>query len=257
MNRDLTRQVSVLVLAVVAIFGAAWGAGAFGGTPTSEAADGALSASATPVAPGTTAFSIWSVIYLGLVAYAVWQALPAQRESARQRSMGWLAALSMLLNAGWLLVVQAGSVWASVVVMAALLTTLVMILERMRATPSSSLVETVLVDGTFGLYLGWVTVAAIANVTAALKTAEPGDLGLGATGWSVVLLVVAALIAVGFAVHTDGRLAINLAMAWGLAWIAVARWEGPLEDSTVAPVAAAAAAVALLSAVVVRLRRRA
>ena len=257
MNRDLTRQVSVLVLAVVAIFGAAWGAGAFGGTPTSEAADGALSASATPVAPGTTAFSIWSVIYLGLIAYAVWQALPAQRESVRQRSMGWLAALSMLLNAGWLLVVQAGSVWASVVVMAALLTTLVMILERMRATTSSSLVETVLVDGTFGLYLGWVTVAAIANVTAALKTAEPGDLGLGATGWSVVLLVVAALIAVGFAVHTGGRLTINLAMAWGLAWIAAARWEGPLEDSTVAPVAAAAAAVALLSAVVVRLRQRA
>jgi hypothetical protein len=257
MNRDLTRQVSVLILAVVAIFGAAWGAGAFGGTPTSEAADGALSASATPVAPGTTAFSIWSVIYLGLIAYAVWQALPAQRESARQRSMGWLAAVSMLLNAGWLLVVQAGSVWASVVVMAALLTTLVMILERMRATPSSSLVENVLVDGTFGLYLGWVTVAAIANVTAALKTAEPGDLGLGATGWSVVLLVVAAVIAVGFAVHTGGRLAINLAMAWGLAWIAVARWEGPLEDSTVAPVAAAAAAVALLSAVVVRLRHRA
>jgi len=256
-NRDLTRQISVLVLAVVAIFGAAWGAGAFGGTPTSEAADGALSASATPVAPGTTAFSIWSVIYLGLIAYAVWQALPAQRESARQRSMGWLAALSMLLNAGWLLVVQAGSVWASVVVMAALLTTLVMILERMRATTSSSLVETVLVDGTFGLYLGWVTVAAIANVTAALKTAEPGDLGLGATGWSVVLLVVAALIAVGFAVHTGGRLTINLAMAWGLAWIAAARWEGPLEDSTVAPVAAAAAAVALLSAVVVRLRQRA
>jgi len=256
-NRDLTRQISVLVLAVVAIFGAAWGAGAFGGTPTSEAADGALSASATPVAPGTTAFSIWSVIHLGLIAYAVWQALPAQRESARQRSMGWLAALSMLLNAGWLLVVQAGSVWASVVVMAALLTTLVMILERMRATTSSSLVETVLVDGTFGLYLGWVTVAAIANVTAALKTAEPGDLGLGATGWSVVLLVVAALIAVGFAVHTGGRLTINLAMAWGLAWIAAARWEGPLEDSTVAPVAAAAAAVALLSAVVVRLRQRA
>jgi len=115
----------------------------------------------------------------------------------------------------------------------------------------------VLVDGTFGLYLGWVTVAAIANVTAALKTAEPGDLGLGATGWSVVLLVAAAVIAVGFAVHTGGRLTINLAMAWGLAWIAVARWEGPLEDSTVAPVAAAAAAVALLSAVVVRLRPRA
>ena len=254
-KQDLTRQVSVVVVAVLALVGAAYGSGAFGGTPTSEAAGGALSATATPVAPASSAFSIWSVIYLGLIAYAVWQALPAQRESARQRSMGWLAAASMVLNAAWLLVVQAGSVWWSVVVMALLLTVLVLILERMRATPSSSLVETVLVDGTFGLYLGWVTVAAIANVAAAATTSEPGDLGLGATGWSVVLLVAAALIGVAFAVHTGGRLTINLAMAWGLAWIAVGRWQGPLEDSTVAGAAATAAAIVLVSAVVVRLRR--
>lgn len=255
-NRDVTRQVSVVVLAVVALAGAAYGSGAFGGTPTSEAAGGALSATATPVAPATTAFSIWSVIYLGLIAYAVWQALPAQRESPRQRSMGWLAAVSMLLNAGWLLVVQAGSVWLSVVVMAALLTVLVLILERMRAIPSSSRLETVLVDGTFGLYLGWVTVAAIANVVAAVTTSMPGDLGLGATGWSVVLLVIAAVIGIAFAMHTGGRLSINLAMAWGLAWIAVGRWQGPLENSTVASVAAASAVVVLLAAVVVRVRQQ-
>lgn len=256
-NRDLIRQVSVVVVAVLALVGAAYGAGAFGGTATSEAAGGALSASATPVAPASPAFSIWSVIYLGLLGYAVWQALPAQRGSARQRSIGWLAAASMLLNAAWLLVVQAGWVWLSVVVMAALLVVLVLVLERMRATASSSRVESVLVDGTFGLYLGWVTVAAIANVAAAATTSEPGDLGLGATGWSVVLLVVAAVIGIAFAVHTGGRLTINLAMAWGLAWIAVGRWDGPLTDSTVAAVAAAAAVVVLAAAVVVRVRRRA
>ena len=255
-NRDLTRQISVVVVAVLALVGAAYGSGAFGGTPTAEAADGALSATATPVAPASTAFSIWSVIYLGLIAYAVWQALPAQREDPRQRAIGWLAAASMVLNAAWLLVVQAGSVWGSVVVMAALLIVLVLILERMRATRSSSGVETVLVDGTFGLYLGWVTVAAIANVAAAAASSEPGDLGLGATGWSVVLLCAAAVIGVAYAIHTGGRITINLAMAWGLAWIAVGRWQGPLENGTVAAVAAAAAAVVLLSAIVVKLRRR-
>ena len=60
---------------------------------------------------------------------------------------------------------------------------------------------------------------------------------------------------VAYAVHTGGRLTINLAMAWGLAWIAVGRWQGPLEDSTVAPVAAVSAAVVLLAAIVVRVRR--
>lgn len=255
-NRDLTRQISVVIVAVLALVGAAYGSGAFGGTPTSEAADGALSASATPVAPASAAFSIWSVIYLGLIAYAIWQALPSQRESARQRSMGWLAAGSMALNAAWLLVVQAGSVWLSVVVMAALLVVLVLILERMRATAPAARVETVLVDGTFGLYLGWVTVAAIANVAAAAASSEPGDLGLGATGWSVALLIAAAVIGVAFAVHTGGRLTINLAMAWGLAWIAVGRWQGPLTDRTVAVVAAAAAGVVLLAPIVVGLRRR-
>ena len=255
-NRDLIRQISVVVLGVLAIVGAAYGSGAFGGTPTSEAAGGALSASATPVAPASTAFAIWSVIYLGLIGYAVWQALPAQRESTRQRAMGWLAAASLVLNAAWLLVVQAGWVWVSVVVMAALLVVLVLILERMRATASSSWVETVLVDGTFGLYLGWVTVAAIANVAAAAASSEPGDLGLGATGWSVVLLVAAAVIGIAFAIHTGGRLTINLAMAGGRAWLAVGRWAGPLEDATGAPGAAASAAVVLLAALVVRVRRR-
>ena len=61
-TRDRVRQVTVLVGAVVAIAGAAVGSGAFGGQPIADAADGALSATATPLAPDTPAFSIWSLI---------------------------------------------------------------------------------------------------------------------------------------------------------------------------------------------------
>ncbi|MEP7765656.1 tryptophan-rich sensory protein [Sanguibacter sp. 25GB23B1] len=258
MNRtsDTVRQVGVLVLALLAIAGAAVGSGAFGGTPIAEAADGALSATATPVAPASTAFSIWSVIYMGLVAYAVWQLLPAQRTDARQRRTGWLAAASMVLNAVWILVVQAGALWLSVVVILALLLVLVRILLVLMSTPARTTLERVVVDGTFGLYLGWVTIATIANIAATLAAAEVGELGLGATGWSVVLLAAAAVIGILFAVRTGGRITIALALAWGLAWVAVGRASGETENTTVAVAAAVAAVLTLGAAMVVALRRR-
>lgn len=251
---DVVRQAGVLALALVATAGAFLGSGALGGTPIAEAADGALSATATPVAPGSPAFSIWSVIYTGLLAYAVWQALPAQREDGRQRRMGWLAAASMLLNAAWIGVVQLGVLWLSVAVIVALLVVLVLILRICLAVPRRSLLEALVVDGTFGLYLGWVTIATIANTAAALAASDVGPLGLGATLWSVVLLIAAALIGLAFALQTDGRLAFALALAWGLAWVAIARTTGEPRDIPVAAAAACASAVTLGSAVVVRVR---
>lgn len=255
-RNDLVRQVTVLVVAVAAVIAATIGSGAFGGTPIAEAADGALSASSTPVAPGGPAFAIWSVIYLGLLVCAVWQALPAQRTNPRVRSIGWLMAASMVGNAAWILVVQAGWLTVSVVVIVGLLMVLVVILERLLDSPPASRWEAVVVDGTFGLYLGWVTIATIANITAALSAADVGDLGLGGTGWSVVLLVAAATIGVAFAVHTRGWFSVNLALGWGLAWVAVARWQGPLENSTVAACAAVAAVITLAAPAAVRLTRR-
>ena len=251
---DLGRQVGVLVLSVVATVVAFLGSGAFGGTPIAEAAGGALSATATPVAPGSPAFSIWSVIYTGLLAYAVWQVLPAKREDPRQRRMGWLAAGSMLLNAAWILVVQAGVLWLSVVVIVALLVVLVMILRICVAVPRRSLLEALVVDGTFGLYLGWVTIATIANTAAALSASDVGPLGLGERLWSVILLMTAAMIGLAFALQTGGRIAFALALAWGLAWVAIARVTGEPRYPSVATAAAAAAVATLGSAVVVRVR---
>ncbi|WP_182112243.1 MULTISPECIES: tryptophan-rich sensory protein [unclassified Actinotalea] len=253
---DLTRQIGVLVLSLLAIAGAFLGSGALGGTPVAEAADGALSATATPVAPGSPAFSIWSVIYTGLLAYAVWQVLPAQRTDARQRRTGWLAAASMLLNAAWIGVVQAGILWLSVAVIVALLVVLVLLMTVLREVPPRSRLETLVVDGTFGLYLGWVTIATIANTAAALAASDVGELGLGATGWSVVLLAAAAAIGLAYALWTRGRIAVALALAWGLTWVAIARTTDEPRDTAVAVAAGIAAAVTLGSAVVVRLTRR-
>jgi hypothetical protein len=237
---DLTRQITVAVSAVVAIAGSAIGSGAFVGTPIAEAAGGALSATSTLVAPAGPAFSIWSVIYLGLVAYTIWQFLPSQKTSERHRMLGYPIAVTMILNAAWILVVQAGILLLSVVVIVALLASLAYVFYLMRRVRSTSRVDAVVTDGTFGLYLGWLCVATIANTTAWLV-----DMGVtaGATTWSVVVLAVAALIGLFVAVTGRGRIAPMLSIVWGLGWVAQGRLSGELINTTTGWAAVIAAIV--------------
>jgi hypothetical protein len=243
-GRDRARQVGVTVSEVLCVLGTLLGIGLLGGTEVENTAGGALSAEATRIAPAGPAFSIWSVIYLGLAAYTVWQWLPSS-VTERTRSTGWLAAVSMLLNAGWLLVTQQGWIWASVVVIVALALVLGELLRRLTRRPTAGRVERVVVDGTFGLYLGWVAVATCANVTAALVASgvEPSD--AVSDTLAVVVLVVAAALGVVFARTLGGRWAVAVAMAWGLGWIAVGRTTGSPESLVVAVAAAAAALVVL------------
>lgn len=242
--QDRVRQVTVTAAEIFCVVGTLYGVGVLG-TRVEETSGGALAADATLVAPAGPAFSIWSVIYLGLAAYTVWQWLPGPATSARTRATGWLAALTMVLNASWLLVTQQGWIWASVAVIAALVVSLGVLVERLTRTAGSGLVESVLVDGTFGLYLGWVTAATCANVTAALVDSgvDPGPplSTLAAVG----VLGVAAAIGVVLAVRLGGRWAVAAALSWGLAWIAVGRVTDEPE-SLVTAIAAVVAALVVL-----------
>lgn len=253
-SRDRVRQVTVLLGAVVAIVGATIGSGAFGGQPVAEAAGGALSATATPVAPDSPAFSIWSVIYTGLAVFAVVQALPRNGADPRLRAISWWVLVSMLLNALWIGAVQLDSVAGSVVVIVALLAVLATMYVKLVRMPHTSTAASVITDVTVGLYTGWVSVATLANTAAFLADAEVGELGLGATGWSVVLVSAAALLAVAYGLYGRRRPAvvvpIGLAMGWGLMWIGLGRTNGPLFDDTVATAAFVAAGVAALAPVV-------
>ncbi|MBD5832131.1 tryptophan-rich sensory protein, partial [Janibacter melonis] len=164
---DRTRQVVVVVSHLVGVLGVLTGVGVIG-TEVSESSSGALSADATLLAPAGTAFSIWSLIYALLTAYAIYQLFPSTATDPRHRRTGYLAAASMLLNAAWIFVTQWGLLWLSVVVIVALLLVLGALVARLHDRPAVGAAEALLVDGTFGLYLGWVCVATCANVAAAL-----------------------------------------------------------------------------------------
>ncbi|MEV4900040.1 tryptophan-rich sensory protein [Citricoccus sp. NPDC055426] len=244
----------VLVSGIVATAGAFLGSGVLGGTPVSEAAGGWLNEDSTPLAPASAAFRIWSVIYLGLLAYSVWQLLPAQRRSERHRALRPWAVASMLLNAAWIWVVQLGWLVLSLVVIAVLLVVLGWILRLLVRTGSRGWAESLITDGTFGLYLGWVTIATVANASAVLGAAGFDGFGLPITVVASVVLAVAALIGVATAWRSGGRIAPALALAWGLAWITMGRLDGGLESTGTAVAAGIAAAVVLVAAVVFRLR---
>ena len=251
---DRMRQWLVTAGAIFMIFGTLYGFGLIG-TPVEQSSGGSLSAEATLLAPAVRAFSIWSVIYLGLIGYVIWQWLPTNTASVRARRIGWLSALSMALNGLWLLVVQAGALWLSVIVIVALAATLGELMRRLGTPRASGAGEKLLVDGTFGLYLGWVAVATLANITATLVASGVNPGADVAEYLAVAVLAVAAVLGAILARVLGGRIGVAVAMTWGLFWIAVGRLTGQPSSDLAGVTAAIAAAVVVVATALVLLGR--
>jgi hypothetical protein len=236
------RQAVVAAGSLLAIAGAAWGSGAFGGTPIEDAARGALAPDATLLGAATPAFRIWSVIYLGLLAFAVVQALPSRAASAPYRAVSWWVLASMLLNAAWIAVVQAGLLWASVLVLLAVVAVRVVAASRLAARQEGTWVDRAVGDVTVGVYLGWALVASAANIAAAVE--------LSSTALAIAIIILVVAVVMMLLVRLASRpvgVGMTLAAAWGLAWIGVARLNEPHNvavASTAFVVAATAAAAA-------------
>ena len=248
---DRVRQVGVLVSEIACIFGTLVGVGVIG-TRVEESSGGNLSANATLIAPAVPAFSIWSVVYAGLAAYTIWQLLPAQATDPRARATGWLAAASMLLNAAWLLVTQVGWLWVSVAVIVALVVVLGVLVRRLTELPARGRLDRVILDGTFGLYLGWVSVATCANIAATLVASGVKPASPVADVIAAVVLLVAAGVGVHLARRLGGRYAVAAAMAWGLGWVAVGRLGDAPRSAITAVAAIVAAVIVVVAAVQVR-----
>lgn len=253
-SNDRLRHSVVVVSAIVAIVGAFIGSGAAGGTPIVEASGGALSADATPVAPAGSAFGIWSVIYAGLIGYTIWQLLPTQTRADRHRKLGYPIALSLILNAAWILSVQFDLLWASVPIIVLLLVVLIWAFRLSLASRPSNVIDAIVTDGTMGLYLGWVTIATVANVAAVLTAAGFDGFGLSPDLWGVVLIAGAGVIGVGLALYGRGRLAPAASLCWGIAWVAVGRLTGDLLSVPTAITSVLVVGVILLVTIAARIK---
>lgn len=195
--------------------------------------------------PAGYVFSIWALIYVGLGAYVVFQFRPGQRDNPRLRAIAWPFVASCALNGLWLVAWHHLRVPLSLLIMLGLLGTLALIYERYRSAPGApGTTERWAVRVPFGLYLGWITVATLANLAVAVWDAgwRPGT--PAAELWTVGL--VAAAFWAGMAVWARRRdAAYVLALVWALVGIAVANRGLPLV--AVAALAAAALLLALLA----------
>jgi hypothetical protein len=199
--------------------------------------------------PAGYVFSIWSLIYAGLIAYAIYQALPAQRENPRLRSIRPWVLVNLLANSVWLLLFHYELLGVSVAVIVLILVSLVMIYLTLgvgRGTVSTA--ERWLVHAPFTLYMGWLTVATIANTTIWLYALQWSGLGLSAEVWAIVLLVVATIISVVLSVKNQDAVFI-LVPVWAFIGIAVKQAAYPSVATTALIMAGICAFVFLLTIV--------
>ena len=171
--------------------------------------------------PAGYVFSIWGLIYLGLVAFAVYQALPGQRSNPRIRRIGYLFALSCVANIAWLFFWHYELFPLTLVAMLALLLLLVTIYLRLDIGRAQvPLTERWLVSVPFSIYLGWITVATISNVTVLLDYVNWNGWGISPEVWTAIVLVTGAGIASAVSL-TRGDVAYMLVIVWAFVGIAV------------------------------------
>ena len=194
--------------------------------------------------PAGYVFSIWSLIYLLLVGFAVWQALPARREDEQMRAIAPFVWLSCLANVAWIFLWHYEQVPASILAMLVLLGSLIAIYLRLDiGRAQADRARRWAVNALFSVYLGWITVATIANATTVLDYLEWSGWGIGPETWTAIMLAVAVLLAAVMA-YTRRDVLYLLVLVWAFAGIAV-KFPGV---QIVAPAAwAATVAVAVLA----------
>ncbi len=188
------------------------------------------------------AFSIWSLLYLGMLAFAIYQFLPAGDRSAAVRRAGWPGAMAMASCGAWILASAFDLEWTSVgIILLALGASVIAMAGAQRSGGSAA--DRVVVAGTFGALAGWLTIASAVNIITVLT-----ELGWLAPAARVPAAVggLLAVLAVALVVLARVRLWIYaLPVAWGLVAVFVAeRGDNPIAAWT----ALATACVTLLAA---------
>jgi hypothetical protein len=204
--------------------------------------------------PAGYVFSIWGLIYVGLIAFAVFQALPSQRDNPRLRRIGWWYAVGCLANSAWIFLWHYQVFVLTLVAMLVLLASLIAVYLRLdigRAKVRAAEFWTTHVP--FSIYLGWISVATIANVTDVLDYVGWGGWGLSPEAWAVLMLAAAGILTLAMGL-TRSDAAYALVIAWAAAGIAIK--QAPVSEAVArnAWVLAVVAALVAAASIVRRLR---
>ncbi len=164
--------------------------------------------------PAGITFSIWGVIYLLLAAYCVVQ-LRGVNQNVNE-NIGWIFSVSCILNVLWIFAWHYQRLPLSLIIMAGLLISLIYINMQIRDLPFG------IIKATFGIYLGWICIATIANVTALLVHYNWNGFGIQESTWTI-LLIAAGVLIVSLALFRLQNPFIGLSVVWAFIGIFLKR----------------------------------
>jgi len=139
--------------------------------------------------PAGYVFSIWGLIYIGIVVYVI--SMFTNFTDEDKKIYPWVIT-SSLANTAWIFLWHYRLIYVSVIAMVILLASLIAIYIILHRTKKVSILKTL----PFNIYLGWISVATIANISAALYVANWNGFGISPEIWSAIMIIDAAGLAV-------------------------------------------------------------
>ncbi len=204
--------------------------------------------------PAGFTFSIWGVIYLALLLFVIYQALPSQRNSETIAGISRLFQVNCVANASWIVAWHYDLLNISLLIMLVLFVTLILIYRALLgAIEHASVAQHLFLHLPFSLYTGWITLATIANISTVQTGNGWDDIGLTAVSWTLLKLALAG--AIGAAVVLRyGDVVFVLVVAWAAYGISVMQSATPAVSGGALTLSLLALLLAMNEAVV-RLRR--
>jgi len=180
--------------------------------------------------PAGFTFAIWGVIYLALGAFVVYQIIESFRENQPATSfvdrIGFWFIISCIANSFWIYIWHHEILWLSIFVMLLLFASLLNIYLRLDiGSENSERPERFFVHLPFSLYLGWISVATIANVSAFLVSLEWSAWGIPLSVWAVLMILIAAALGVFMAVRRR-----DIFYTAVIAWASFGIWMARKQD---------------------------
>ena len=134
--------------------------------------------------------TIWPVIYIGIIAWAIYQVLPANRDNPRFRAAAPWLIVNLVLNAVWVWVFGMQAFVSTLPIIAVLLYTAVVAYRKLRIGQEAVGRWERILQIPISIYLGWLSVATVANVTLALVARNWNGFGLSYEVWGLIMLLV-------------------------------------------------------------------
>jgi translocator protein len=196
--------------------------------------------------PAGFTFSIWGLIYLFLIGYCIFQLLPKNRSKAVFDRINPLFIINCFANAAWIFAWHYELLFLSICIMGVILITLIMIYQRIAASTTHSIAEVVLIKTPFSLYVGWITVAAIANISIIQSAFDWNDALMVQENWTIIKLALAG--AVGAAMVIQQR---DIVFGLVVAWASFGIFSNQMDSNGIVMGAAATVLVLILVTIVI------